>query len=58
MDTDGMRKKLRWTVEYKNAILEKLYNLAPLDPDAVIDEYLEYADRLRPHVVDSSVRIY
>jgi adenylosuccinate synthase len=58
MDTDGMRKKLRWTVEYKNAILEKLYNLAPLDPDAVIDEYLEYAERLRPHVVDSSVRIY
>jgi adenylosuccinate synthase len=55
---EGMRKQLRWTVEYKNAILEKLYNLPPLDPEAVIQEYIGYADRLRPHVVDSSLRIY
>jgi len=58
MDSDSLRKRLRWTVEYKNVILEKLYNLPPLDPQAVIDEYLVYADRLRPHVVDSSLRIY
>lgn len=58
MDPDSLRKKLRWTVEYKNVILEKLYDLPPLDPAAVIDEYLGYADRLRPHVVDSSLKIY
>uniref|UniRef100_A0A832H3V9 Adenylosuccinate synthetase n=1 Tax=Oscillatoriales cyanobacterium SpSt-402 TaxID=2282168 RepID=A0A832H3V9_9CYAN len=58
MDPDSLRKRLRWTVEYKNVILEKLYNLEPLDPQAVIDEYLVYADRLRRHVVDSSLRIY
>lgn len=58
MDPDLMRKKLRWTVEYKNVILEKLYDLPPLDPEAIIDEYLGYADRLRPHVVDSSLKIY
>ncbi len=58
MDPDSLRKRLRWTVEYKNVILEKLYDLPPLDPQAVIDEYLVYADRLRPHVVDSSLRIY
>ena len=58
MDPDSLRKRLRWTVDYKNAILEKLYNLPPLDPEAVIDEYLVYADRLRPHVVDSSLWIY
>jgi len=57
MDFEGLRDQLRWTVEYKNVILEKLYNLSPLDPDAVIEEYLGYADRLRPHVVDSSLRI-
>ncbi|WP_088892156.1 adenylosuccinate synthase [Leptolyngbya ohadii] len=57
MDPEGLRKQLRWTVEYKNVILEKLYDLPPLDPDAVIEEYLGYADRLRPHVVDSSLRI-
>lgn len=58
MHPSELRKQLRWTVEYKNVILEKLYNLPPLDPDAVIAEYMEYAERLRPHVVDSSVRIY
>jgi adenylosuccinate synthase len=58
MDASGLRKKVRWTVNYKNVILEKLYDLPPLDPEAVIAEYQEYADRLRPHVVDSSLRIY
>jgi adenylosuccinate synthase len=58
MDSDSLRKKLRWTVEYKNVILEKLYGLPPLDADAVIAEYVQYADRLRPHIVDCSLRIY
>lgn len=58
MDSDSLRKRLRWTVDYKNVILEKLYNLPPLNPQDVIDEYLVYADRLRRHVVDSSLRIY
>ena len=58
MDSDSLRKKLRWTVEYKNVILEKLYALPPLDADAVIAEYVQYADRLRPHIVDCSLRIY
>jgi adenylosuccinate synthase len=58
MDPVSLRKKLRWTVEYKNVILDKLYNLPPLDPAAVINEYQAYADRLRPHVIDSSLKIY
>ena len=58
MDPDGLREKVRWTVQSKNVILEKLYDLPPLDPEAIIDEYLGYADRLRPHVVDSSLKIY
>jgi adenylosuccinate synthase len=57
MDSEELKDQLRWTVEYKNVILEKLYDLPPLDPKAVVEEYLGYADRLRPHVVDSSVRI-
>ncbi|MGE5655968.1 MAG: adenylosuccinate synthase [Actinomycetota bacterium] len=58
MDAEGLREQLQWTINYKNVILEKLYNLPPLDPDAVIDEYLQYAERLRPHIVDSSLKIY
>lgn len=58
MEPELLRKKLRWTVEYKNVILDKLYGLPPLDPQEIIDEYLDYADRLRPHVIDSSLKIY
>ncbi len=58
MDPEGLKKKLRWTINYKNGILEKLYGLTPLDPEVVIDEYMAYADRLRPHVIDSSLHIY
>jgi adenylosuccinate synthase len=58
MDPDALRKQLNWTIIHKNVILEKLYELPPLDPEAVIDEYLGYAERLRSHVVDSSLKIY
>jgi adenylosuccinate synthase len=58
MDTDGLREQVRWTIDYKNVILEKLYNLPPLDAESVIEQYLGYAERLRPHIVDSSLKIY
>jgi adenylosuccinate synthase len=58
MDPEALRKKLNWTINYKNVIIEKLYNLPPLDPATVIEQYLEYAERLRPHVVDCSLKIY
>lgn len=57
LDPEGLRKQLKWAVNYKNAVLEKLYNLPPLDPEAVIAQYLQYADRLKPYVVDSSLKI-
>ena len=49
--------KLEWTINYKNAVLEKLYDLPPLNAKEIIEEYLEYAHRLRPYVIDSSLKI-
>ncbi len=57
IDAKRMPKKLRWAIEQKNIVLEKLYNLEPLDVDAIIEEYRGYADRLRPYVVDASLKI-
>lgn len=57
MDPEGLRKQLHWAIMHKNAVLEKLYDLPPLEPAGIIEEYLAYAERLRPHVVDSSLRI-
>ncbi len=58
MDSKLLHEKLEWTINYKNVILEKLYNLPPLDPEEVITEYLKYAEYLRPYVIDSSLKIY
>jgi len=57
MDEKRMPKKLRWAIEQKNIVLQKLYNLEPLDADAIIEEYRGYADRLRSHVVDASLKV-
>ena len=58
MNPKELREHLDWTINSKNVILEKLYNLPPIDAGAVIEEYLGYAERLRPHVVDTSLEIY
>ncbi|MDX2097144.1 MAG: adenylosuccinate synthase [Leptolyngbyaceae cyanobacterium bins.59] len=58
MTEETLRERLTWTIAAKNVLLEKLYNLPPLEPEAVITEYLAYADRLRPYVVDCSLKIY
>ena len=58
MEPETLGKQLRWTINYKNAILEKLYDMPPLDPEAAIAEYLEYAERLRPYVTSSGLLLY
>lgn len=58
MDADSFREQMTWTIAQKNEILEKLYNLPPLDPEQVVTEYLGYAERLRPHIVNTSIEIY
>jgi adenylosuccinate synthase len=57
MDEATFRPQIQEVIANKNVILEKLYELPPLDAEAVIQEYLGYAERLRPHVVDSSLKI-
>jgi adenylosuccinate synthase len=58
INPDQLRRQLEWTINYKNVILERLYNIAPLNPEEVITEYLQYAERLRPFIIDSSLKIY
>lgn len=58
LDQANLADQIKWVVESKNTILEKLYDINPLDPRAVLEEYQQYADRLRPHVIDSSLHVY
>ena len=52
MEPDTFRARVFEVLSIKNAILEKVYGGKPLDPEAIISEYLAYAERLRPMVCD------
>ncbi|MDY7016018.1 MAG: adenylosuccinate synthase, partial [Cyanobacteriota bacterium] len=57
IDSENLSDRLTQAVENKNSILEKLYNLPPLDAALVVEQYRAYADRLRPYAIDSSYKI-
>ncbi|UFP94155.1 adenylosuccinate synthase [Gloeobacter morelensis] len=57
MQPEGFREKLEWIVPLKNVLLERLYNLPPLAVDQVAEQYLAYAEQLRPYVIDASLLI-
>jgi adenylosuccinate synthase len=58
LDPTGLKEQLSWAIAQKNLILERLYDLPPLNTVEVIEEYQNYAERLRPHVVDCSLAVY
>ncbi len=58
LDPEGLREQLTWTIAQKNVVLEKLYNRPPLDAEEIIEQYLGYAERLRPHIVDSTLVLW
>ena len=48
------RQRVIGAVERKNIWLEQVYAEAPLDPQAVADEYEGYAERMHPYIADTS----
>ena len=51
-------EKLKENIEIKNAYITKVYGGEALNFDEICKEYLEYAERIRPYVCDTSVKIY
>ncbi|HET6818173.1 MAG TPA: adenylosuccinate synthase [Mycobacteriales bacterium] len=54
-DEKILRQKVEGALEQKNQLLVKAYNRKALSVDAVVDELLVHADRLRPFVADTSL---
>jgi len=54
-DADVLREKVTGALNFKNQVLVKVYNRRGFDIDAVVDELLGYADRLRPMVADTAL---
>lgn len=55
----SFRERLATVVEQKNTILSALSpKFEPIDAAAVAEEYLEYAELLKPHVTDTTARLH
>jgi adenylosuccinate synthase len=50
-------QRIREQVSEKNVILEKVFDQPLLEVESVVEEYLSYADRLRPYVADVSAEL-
>jgi adenylosuccinate synthase len=55
---DVFKERLKENIEAKNQVLTKIYGLDELNFDEIYEEYLIYAEKLRPYVKDISVRVY
>jgi adenylosuccinate synthase len=58
LDPGILRKKLELVLREKNQILFKVYNRKALDADAVVEEYLAYAERLRPYIAETRTMLW
>jgi adenylosuccinate synthase len=58
MHKEVFEVKLKDNVEAKNEIITKIYGGDALEFEAVYNEYLAYAERMRPFVKDISVEVY
>ncbi len=56
-DEGILRQKVEAALHFKNQVMAKIYNTRAADVDAVVEELLSYADRLRPMVVDTSLEL-
>ena len=57
-DPNIFRDKIELVLVEKNKILTRVYNQLPMEADAIVDEYLELAERLLPMVDDTSYLIW
>jgi len=58
IDEEIFREKLNRNVEEKNFYLTKLFGEAPIDGQAICDEYRAYAEKIRPYVADCSLLLH
>jgi adenylosuccinate synthase len=54
-DPSILRQKVEGALAHKNQVLIKVYNVRAIDPDAIVDSLLEYAEILRPYVTDTAL---
>ncbi len=54
LDRDVLRRKLKASIDEKNAILKSVYGAEELDVEQIIEEYVEFDKRIDPYVTDTA----
>lgn len=54
LDERIFREKLETALEFKNQVLEKIYGLKTYTVDEICEEYLPYAELIRPHMAETA----
>lgn len=54
LEEDVLRQKLRRSIEEKNTILRDVYDAEALDVDRIVEEYVEFDQRIDSYVTDTS----
>ena len=57
LDKEALLERLSFVLDYKNAILAKIYEVSPLSLDAVYDQYCRYGERLSPYIRETSIML-
>ena len=57
-DEKIFREKLDVALREKNLVLTRVYGRLPLTVGLIVDDYMRYAERLRPHIADTSKLIH
>ena len=55
LDVGILQQKLELVLRERNQVLTKVYNRKALDAGAIVEEYLEYAEKLRDVVADTGL---
>lgn len=58
MNTELFKAKLKANVELKNKMLTEVYGAEPVSYEEILEDYLGYAEKLRPYVKDTTYSVY
>ena len=57
LDPEIMRKKIELALIEKNAVLERIFGLDPLESDTIVADLIPLGERLSSHIVDASLLV-
>ncbi len=57
LDKEAFLERLRSILDYKNAILTKVYEVSPLSLDTIYGQYCQYGERLAPYIREITIML-